>query len=104
MEIPKIPKIPKKYNCISCDYHTSNKKDFDKHNFTLKHINGTKSTISQKNPIELIKCDEVQTHCTNNSLDIIENGNNGTPKMCGKKRTKNVLNCINRYNRLRVKI
>ena len=42
-ETMEIPKIPKKYNCNSCDYHTSNKKDFDKHNFTLKHINGTKS-------------------------------------------------------------
>lgn len=55
-ETMEIPKIPKKYNCNACDYHTSNKKDFDKHNFTLKHMNGTKSQTSSKNPIETIKC------------------------------------------------
>ena len=27
----KSPKIPKKYLCETCDYETSNKKDFDKH-------------------------------------------------------------------------
>ena len=42
----EIAKIPKKYNCISCDYHTSNKKDFEKHNFTLKHINGHRKSQS----------------------------------------------------------
>jgi hypothetical protein len=44
----EIAKIPKKYNCISCDYHTSNKKDFEKHNFTLKHINGHQKSQSPR--------------------------------------------------------
>ena len=37
MEINKSPKIPKKFYCEFCDYHTSNKKDYDKHILTPKH-------------------------------------------------------------------
>ena len=37
MEIKKSPKNPQKYCCIFCDYYTSNKKDYSKHIFTLKH-------------------------------------------------------------------
>ena len=33
----KIPKNPQKYCCKFCDYSTSNKKDFIKHEATLKH-------------------------------------------------------------------
>jgi uncharacterized protein YjbI with pentapeptide repeats len=33
----KSPKIPKKYDCEVCDYHTSNKKDYMKHISTAKH-------------------------------------------------------------------
>jgi hypothetical protein len=34
----KIPKNPHKYSCIFCDYNTNNKKDFNKHLQTYKHI------------------------------------------------------------------
>ena len=30
-------KIPKKYNCLFCDYYTSNLKDYVKHKTTCKH-------------------------------------------------------------------
>jgi len=31
------PKLPKIFSCELCDFHTSNKKDFKRHNETLKH-------------------------------------------------------------------
>ena len=34
-------KIPKKYECIFCNYNTSNSKDYNKHLLTRKHINRT---------------------------------------------------------------
>jgi len=37
MDNEKSPKIPKKYNCVLCDYITFNKKDFNKHLSTDKH-------------------------------------------------------------------
>ena len=47
----KSPKIPKFYICKSCDYNTSNKKDFNKHLLTSKHINKlTLNEIEQQNP------------------------------------------------------
>ena len=41
-------KIPKKFNCKICDYNTSNKKDYNKHLTTLKHMN-TINTITNNN-------------------------------------------------------
>ena len=41
----KSPKIPIKYECIKCNYITVNKKDYNKHLTTRKHlmeINGNK--------------------------------------------------------------
>ena len=37
MEKNKSPKIPLKYTCNFCHYHTSNKKDYNKHILTPKH-------------------------------------------------------------------
>ena len=37
-----IPKLPKTYNCETCGIETSNKKDFNKHLLTAKHINRIK--------------------------------------------------------------
>ena len=37
--IPKIPKNPKKFSCVNCDYYTDSKKDFEKHLSTQKHKN-----------------------------------------------------------------
>ena len=51
MEIKKSPKIPKKYECTFCNYHTSSKKDYSKHLLTRKHtmeING--NDRKSKNP------------------------------------------------------
>ena len=41
MTTKKSPKIPKKYECIKCNYKTSSKKDYDKHLLTRKHQNTT---------------------------------------------------------------
>ena len=41
-------KIPKKFFCEICDYHTSNKKDFTKHLLTAKHSRLTNA--NQKSP------------------------------------------------------
>ena len=47
-------KIPKKYECEICDYTTCSKKDFSKHNSTLKHTklcNGSNDSVQNpKNP------------------------------------------------------
>ena len=37
----KSQNIPPKYNCELCDYKTGNKKDYNKHLTTLKHVNRT---------------------------------------------------------------
>ena len=42
MTTKKSLKIPKKYNCIDCNYNTSSKKDYAKHLLTRKHLNTTK--------------------------------------------------------------
>ena len=39
------------YNCSNCDYITCNKKDFNKHNLTAKHLKNTISTNFNKNGI-----------------------------------------------------
>jgi hypothetical protein len=57
MEIKKSPKIPKKFECSFCDYLTSNRKDFSKHNLSLKHQN---NTIGNK--MEIKNPQKVPTH------------------------------------------
>ena len=45
------PKIPKKFSCINCSFYTSNKKDFNKHCDTQKHINNQNiEYLEQINP------------------------------------------------------
>jgi len=41
MNPQKSPKIPCKFTCETCDYNTGNKKDYNKHLTTLKHLNRT---------------------------------------------------------------
>lgn len=52
------PKIPKIFRCNSCDFYTSNKKDFGRHVKTVKHNFGNLATlatqITPKNPT--LKC------------------------------------------------
>ena len=57
MEIKNPPKIPK-YECNLCDYTTDNKKDYNKHTLTLKHIertDGTKQKLhgNKKMPVQI---------------------------------------------------
>lgn len=45
------PKNPKKYECVKCAFSSSNKKDYERHLGTLKHINTTKyNHFTPKNP------------------------------------------------------
>ena len=62
--IPKIPKNPRKFSCIICDYYTDSKKDFEKHLATLKHKNR-------------INNDEKVTNNNTRNIKIPEN-----PKYC----------------------
>ena len=56
-----VPKIPKEFSCEKCNYRCSNKKDFNKHLTTLKHIknyNGV-TNIDKKSPkIPKFECDD----------------------------------------------
>ena len=63
--IPKIPKNPSIFTCISCDYNTSSKKDYKKHEQTIKHrstLNPNETYI--KNPVVfyLCKCGKKYKH------------------------------------------
>ena len=57
----KIRKNPLKYSCINCHYITSDKKDYEKHNLTKKHLHLTNANfgkqISEENPKSSFKCD-----------------------------------------------
>jgi hypothetical protein len=71
MELKKSPKIPKKYNCIFCDYHTSNKKDFQKHILTPKHekfANGNILEIPGNEKIPTLECECSKTFNTHSGL------------------------------------
>ena len=59
----KTPKNPKNYFCKICDFYTSNKKDFDRHKLTDKHIiltNPNKKT--PKTPFYTCNCGKVYKH------------------------------------------
>ena len=59
----KNPKKPQKYFCKNCDFYTSNKKDFDRHNSTDKHLILTNpNVITPKNPIFVCNCGNVYKH------------------------------------------
>ena len=45
-------KTPKKYDCIYCNYNTCNKKDYNKHILTMKHLNNINKNIENR-----IHCD-----------------------------------------------
>ena len=62
MTSKKSQKIPKKFECIICNYITSNKKDYNKHILTAKHI-----------------------RLTNTDINISELNSNGFSCECGKK-------------------
>ena len=58
----KNPKSPPCYVCNICDYITSNKKDFNKHINTIKHIN------NQKSPEHIMVCECGKTYANRASL------------------------------------
>ena len=65
-------KIPKKYECINCNYNTSNYKDYKKHLSTRKHINKTNIEQNElenpiKSPVKFI-CDCGKEYGARNSL------------------------------------
>ena len=53
-------KIPSKFTCETCDYNTGNKKDYNKHLTTLKHLNRT-----ELNDIEQEKGESENYICKN---------------------------------------
>jgi hypothetical protein len=54
----KIPKNPLKFSCETCDYNTSNKKDFIKHEQTIKHKSyQNPNQKSQKIPKNIFQCE-----------------------------------------------
>jgi len=57
MEINFSQKIPIKYNCIICDYFTSNKKDYDKHTRTPKHKKNQNG-----NDLEIMEIKKIPEH------------------------------------------
>ena len=56
----KSLKIPKSFSCEVCDYNTSNKKDYNKHCLTQKHLEFTKFTSVNK----IKKNTHVCSHCS----------------------------------------
>ena len=48
MELNLSAKIPQKFVCNFCDYHTSNKKDYEKHTLTLKHKKLSNGNVLEK--------------------------------------------------------
>ena len=61
----KVPKNPLKYSCQKCDYNTANKKDFKKHEETIKHkymVNPNDTYIKNPNPVYQCKCGKKYKH------------------------------------------
>lgn len=60
---------PNMFYCEICDYKTSNKKDFKKHNNTKKHLGNYNSMISiQKSQIKLYECKCGKSYKDNSGL------------------------------------
>ena len=65
----KSPKIPKIFLCDSCDYTTSNRKDFDKHKMTLKHKIRTNTNEKSPKIPKIFLCDSCY-YTTSNVKDF----------------------------------
>jgi len=59
----KSPKIPKKFECVHCNYLCSNKKDYNKHIITIKHqrLTNTDAKIPKKDSLHCI-CGKAYKH------------------------------------------
>ena len=86
--IQKVPKSPNNFICEMCDYTTSNKKDYKKHETTIKHYNNINPTNPYlENPIKMYHCicgkeykhqSTLSAHkkkCNNNNI-LIDNDEN----------------------------
>ena len=69
----KTPKNPKKYNYEKCNFTSSNKKDYNKHLTTTKHINTTNTTIIQHINTQQHTCTYVDTMNDNILLLLKQN-------------------------------
>ena len=74
MEIKKPKKTPKLYSCILCDFVTSNKKDFNRHNTTRKHLDSVAGNQMEmdgnpKKPLTtILKCECMREYKTLSGL------------------------------------
>ena len=68
METDSVP-LPQRFNCIQCNIKTNNKKDYNKHILTQKHIYRIKwGIIEQENP-NIFTCKNCnKTYKARNSL------------------------------------
>ena len=101
MVTPYINKSPPKFECDTCDYYTSNKKDYTKHITTSKHIKMTTMvTCGDNNPLPLVcacgntykyrqglsrhkkTCENINTNLANNDTepDVKNSNNNASDK------------------------
>ena len=67
IKIPKIPKNPKQYCCKICDYNTCNKKDYKKHEETIKHKTIENPNLAYiKNPTNqnICNCGKIYKHAS----------------------------------------
>jgi hypothetical protein len=65
MYVTKIAQKTPKYCCELCDYSSCNKKDYDRHNDTIKHKNRAKVTeISQKTQCAKFSCENCNKEYT----------------------------------------
>ena len=88
METILSQKIPCKYECKTCDYFTCNKKDYNKHLLTNKHIfsnNGNQMEIK----IPTLLCDDCGKKFVTNS-GIWKHKQKCEPKYTDNNDTKNV--------------
>ena len=81
----KIPKNPSKYLCEECNYTTSSKKDFNKHNLTAKHqiLTNTYTKIPKIPTAYSCECGKSYKHrqslnnhkkkCQKNAKESVEN-------------------------------
>ena len=61
-------KIPKKYECINCNYNTSNYKDYKKHILTRKHLSLINPNIKSQEVPKVYRCNCGKTYKHSSSL------------------------------------
>ena len=73
----KAQSCPKKYNCITCDYSTCHKRDYMRHNSTLKHTMLINVSKNAKTPVlkthQLFSCSCGKTYKYNSCLSRHKN-------------------------------